>query len=158
MLGEIAKSLTKNPKLIKLYRVLVFVGLGFLLGDGVITPAITILSSAEGIRLIPGFENIPQFEVIAIAIVITVVLFLLQSKGTGKIGDYFGPVMFLWFTSIGLIGLYHITSYPYVLYAISPHHAVEFLMNNPVKGFIVLSGSFSCRNRCRSFVCRYGSP
>ncbi len=142
VLGEIAKSLTKNPKLIKLYRVLVFVGLGFLLGDGVITPAITILSSAEGIRLIPGFENIPQFEVIAIAIVITVVLFLLQSKGTGKIGDYFGPVMFLWFTSIGLIGLYHITSYPYVLYAISPHHAVEFLMNNPVKGFIVLSEVF----------------
>ncbi len=139
VLGEIAKSLTKNKKLRDFYRILVFIGLGFLLGDGVITPAITILSSAEGIRLIPGFEHTPQFEVILIAIVITVGLFLLQPKGTGKLGEYFGPIMFLWFTSIGLIGLYHITSYPQVLYALSPHHAVEFLINNPIKGFIALS-------------------
>jgi len=139
VLGEIAKSLTKSQKLRKFYRVLVFLGLGFLLGDGVITPAITILSSAEGIRLIPGFENTPQFEIILIALIITIGLFLIQPKGTGKIGEYFGPIMFLWFTSIGLIGLYHIIHYPSVLYALSPHYAVEFLINNPLKGFIALS-------------------
>lgn len=139
VLGEIAKSLTNNRKLRNLYRVLVFIGLGFLLGDGVITPAITILSSAEGVRLIPGFENIHQSEVILIAIAITVGLFLLQPKGTGKIGDYFGPVMLLWFATIGIIGFYHALSYPYVFYAVSPHHAIEFLINHPIKGFIALS-------------------
>lgn len=139
VLGEIARSLTKSEKLKRLYRILVFIGVGFLLGDGVITPAITILSSAEGIRLIPGFENTAQAEIIAIALIITLLLFMLQPKGTGKIGDYFGPIMLVWFISIGFIGLINFLSYPHVIYAINPYYAIDFLIENPLKGFIALS-------------------
>jgi len=139
VLGEIAKALTKNQKFRKLYRIFIVLGLSFLMGDGVITPAITILSSSEGIRLIPGFENMPQSEIILIAIIITIALFSIQSKGTGKIGSLFGPIMILWFTSIGIIGLYYILQAPQVIKALSPHYAIEFLISNPLKGFIALS-------------------
>ncbi|MFN4320172.1 MAG: KUP/HAK/KT family potassium transporter [Aquificaceae bacterium] len=139
VLGEIAKALTKNQSLRKLYRAFILVGLSFLMGDGVITPAITILSSSEGIRLIPGFENTPQWEIILIATIITIALFSLQSKGTGKIGSLFGPIIVLWFTSVGIVGLYHIFYMPQVIKALSPIYAVEFLISNPVKGFIALS-------------------
>ena len=139
VLGEIAKSLTQNKKLRTLFRFLVVIGLGFLLGDGVITPAITILSASEGIRLIPGFENTPQWEVIGIAILITLGLFGLQSKGTGKLGSFFGPIMLLWFVSLGVIGVYHLSHYPNVLFAVSPHYAISFILENPLKAFIALS-------------------
>ncbi len=139
VLGQIATSITRNEKLKKIYRAFVFIGVGFLLGDGVITPAITILSSTEGIRLIPGFENTPQGEIIAIAILITLFLFILQPKGTGKIGEYFGPIMLLWFISIGLIGFINFMHHPQVIHAINPYYAIEFLVENPVKGFISLS-------------------
>ncbi len=139
VLGEIAKSLTKNQKFRRLYRALVLLGLSFLMGDGVITPAITILSSSEGIRLIPGFERMPQSEVMLIAIIITIALFSIQSKGVGRIGDYFGPIMLFWFTSIGFIGLYYVAHLPQVVKALSPHYALEFLLSDPLRGFVALS-------------------
>ncbi len=139
VLGEIASSIVKGKRLRKVFRFLVFLGVGFLLGDGVITPAITILSSAEGIRLIEGLENLPQHDVILIAILITLALFFLQPKGTGKIGAYFGPVMLVWFSSIGLMGLYHVWSYPRILMALSPLPAVEFVLEDPLRGLVVLS-------------------
>lgn len=139
VLSQIAISLTKSNRLRKFYRALSLLGLSFLMGDGVITPAITILSSAEGIRLIPHLENIAQWEIILIAVAITLALFSLQSKGTGRIGDYFGPIMLLWFTSLGLIGLYHMVHMPEIIKALNPYYGIEFLIENPVKGFIALS-------------------
>ncbi|ADC88908.1 K potassium transporter [Thermocrinis albus DSM 14484] len=142
VLGEIAKSLTKSNRLKAFYTFLVFVGLSFLMGDGVITPAITILSSSEGLRLVPGLEHLSQGEVVLIAIAITVFLFALQPRGTGKIGDMFGPIMLLWFSSIGLIGLYYVMQEPSVLRALSPHYALEFLLRDPFKAFVALSEVF----------------
>ena len=139
VLGEIASKLTRNKKLRRFYRVLVFVGLSFLIGDGVITPAITILSSVEGLRLIPTFQHLGQAEIIFISILITLGLFSLQSRGTGKIGEYFGPIMIMWFTTIGTIGLYFVLQNPSVLHAFNPYHGIRFIFNHPVKGLIVLS-------------------
>ncbi len=139
VLGEIVSKVTKNPKLKKIYRFLVFIGLSFLIGDGVITPAITILSSVEGLRLIPSFQNMAQIEIIFIAILITLGLFSLQNRGTGKIGEYFGPIMILWFTTIGVIGTYYIIQNPQVLYAFNLYYGVKFIVNHPIRGLIALS-------------------
>jgi KUP system potassium uptake protein len=139
VLGEIASKVTKNMRLRRIYKFLVFIGLSFLIGDGVITPAITILSSVEGLRLIPNFQGIAQAEIIFIAILITLGLFSLQSRGTGKIGEYFGPIMILWFTTIGAIGNYYVIQKPEVLHAFNPYHGLKFIINHPVRGLIVLS-------------------
>ena len=139
VLAQIATSFTKNNKIRSFYRALSILGLSFMIGDGVITPAITILSSSEGVRLIPGFNNLPQWEVIFIAIFLTLFLFSVQSRGVGRIGDYFGPIMLIWFTSIGFIDLYHIVHVPEAIKALNPYYAAEFLINNPVRGFIALS-------------------
>ncbi len=72
-------------------------GISFLLGDGVITPAISILSAVEGIRIIPGLETISQSTLIVIAAIIAIALFSIQKKGTEKIAWMFGPLMVLWF-------------------------------------------------------------
>ncbi|MFN3946462.1 MAG: KUP/HAK/KT family potassium transporter [Aquificaceae bacterium] len=139
VLSQIALSLANNKSLRRLIRILSLIGLSFLLGDGVITPAITILSASEGIRLVPNFEHLSQWTVIFIAILITIGLFSVQSKGTGKLGEYFGPVMLLWFFSLAFIGLYHISLAPSVIKALSPHYAIEFLISDPVRGFVALS-------------------
>lgn len=140
VLGEIAKSITKNEYLKKLHKALVIVGIGFLLGDGIITPAITILSSVEGLRLIEGLNDLKQEEVLVIALIITIMLFALQKFGTGKIGLTFGPIMTIYFLSISLIGLYYITNNPSVLMAFNPLEAINFILNHPVASFLALSG------------------
>ncbi|MEZ0323769.1 MAG: KUP/HAK/KT family potassium transporter [Hydrogenothermaceae bacterium] len=139
VLGEIASSLTKSKKLKILHKALIIIGIGFLLGDGIITPAITILSSAEGLRLINGLENLPQETVLFIAISITIALFAIQKYGTGKIGIAFGPIMIVYFLSIATIGLYFISQNPVVLKAINPMEALNFILNHPIVAFISLS-------------------
>ncbi len=139
VLGEIASKFTRSKRVRKIYRILVFVGLSFLIGDGVITPAITILSSVEGLRLIPHFSHMGQAEIIFISILITLGLFSLQSRGTGKIGEYFGPIMILWFTTIGAIGVYYVLQDPSVLHAFNPYHGIKFIVDHPIRGLIALS-------------------
>lgn len=140
VLGEIAKSIAKNENLKKLHKALVIIGIGFLLGDGIITPAITILSSVEGLRLIEGFSNLKQEEILIIALIITTLLFAFQKFGTGKIGLTFGPIMTVYFSAIFLIGIYYITKNPAVLMAFNPLEAINFIINHPFTSFLALSG------------------
>jgi KUP system potassium uptake protein len=97
------------------------VGAALLYGDGVITPAISVLSAVEGLKL-----DAPQLApaVVPISIAILVGLFLVQRKGTAFIGKIFGPVMLLWFVVIGLLGLGGIIGAPGILSALSPHYAL----------------------------------
>ncbi|MGC8941834.1 MAG: KUP/HAK/KT family potassium transporter [Sulfurihydrogenibium sp.] len=139
VLGEIASSLTNSKKARLIHRAFMILGIGFLLGDGIITPAITILSSVEGLRLINGLENLQQEIILAIAIIITLVLFSVQKFGTGKIGIAFGPIMSIYFLSIFLIGLYYILQNPTVLKAFSPFEAISFIQNHPIVAFLALS-------------------
>ncbi len=109
-------------------RVLALMGLfgaALLYGDGMITPAISVLSAVEGLNVAT-----PLFEpyILPISVVILVGLFLVQSRGTAGIGRIFGPVMLLWFVTIAVLGLMEAVHNPLVLTAVSPHYAVRFLL------------------------------
>ncbi len=114
-------------------------GAALLYGDGMITPSISVLSAVEGIQIIaPSFSPL----VIPVTIVILAGLFLFQHNGTAKVGSFFGPVILLWFISIGLCGLVEIVKYPAILKAVLPWYGIEFLVNNHAKGFLVLGAVF----------------
>ena len=116
------------------------VGAALLYGDGVITPAISVLSAIEGLKL-----DAPKLApmVVPITIAILAALFYVQSRGTGFIGSIFGPVMLVWFVAIGLLGIGGIMRVPGVLAALSPLPAIAFLMHaGPGIGFAVLGAAF----------------
>ncbi|HEX2964306.1 MAG TPA: KUP/HAK/KT family potassium transporter [Syntrophorhabdaceae bacterium] len=124
--------------------ILTFVGISLLMGDGVITPAISILSAVEGILLIPGLEHTNQMTLIFIAGIIAVVLFYFQKKGAGRVAGAFGPVMLIWFLAIAFSGFISIIETPSVLKAINPFYGLKFLHNNGLAGFFVLSEVILC--------------
>ncbi|MFO0703495.1 MAG: KUP/HAK/KT family potassium transporter [Patescibacteria group bacterium] len=100
---------------------------GLLLGDGIITPAISVISAVEGLKMITtSFES----YIVPITLAILVVLFITQSKGTSKIGKVFGPVIILWFISIGYIGFTQVIKHPHILQVANPLYALNFLIHN----------------------------
>jgi KUP system potassium uptake protein len=123
-------------------HLLVLIGLfgaSLLYGDGMITPAISVLSAVEGLEVAT-----PVFRpyVVPITIVILVVLFSVQSRGTAKIGAIFGPVMLVWFLVLAALGIVHVFVHPTVLAAVNPVHAIRFFARNGVAGFLVLGSVF----------------
>ncbi len=114
-------------------------GAALLYGDGMITPAISVLSAVEGLSVAtPAFDE----YIVPITIAILVGLFLLQRSGTSRIGSVFGPIMVLWFVTIALLGIASILKTPTVLTAINPTHAVNFFLENDLTGFLVLGTVF----------------
>jgi KUP system potassium uptake protein len=114
-------------------------GAALLYGDGTITPAISVLSAVEGLKVaVPASERF----VVPIAIAILLGLFVLQSRGTSRIGALFGPIMFVWFVTIGVLGLVQIADAPQVLAAAHPAYAVDFMAGNGFMGFIILGTVF----------------
>lgn len=144
VLKEILIRLLKSGRQVAFVGFLSFIGVSLLLGDGVITPAISILSAVEGMQLIPGLEGLSQGVMIFIAAVIAIVLFVFQFKGTDKVATAFGPIMVVWFLSLTVSGMIAISTSPAVLQAISPHHALVFLHENGMAGFFVLSEVILC--------------
>jgi KUP system potassium uptake protein len=124
--------------------ILTFVGISLLVGDGVITPAISILSAVEGILLIPGFQGTKQMTLILIAGAIAIVLFAFQKKGTEKVAGAFGPLMLLWFLALAVSGVISIIQVPSVWKVINPFYAVNFMYQNGIAGFFVLSEVILC--------------
>ncbi|MBV9474482.1 MAG: potassium transporter Kup [Acidobacteria bacterium] len=114
-------------------------GASLFFGDGMITPAISVLSAVEGLKVAT-----PLFTpyVVPLTIVVLIGLFAIQKYGTAKVGAAFGPVMLIWFTSIALLGVPHIIREPHVLSAILPTHAVRFFLDNRVTGFLALGSVF----------------
>jgi KUP system potassium uptake protein len=110
-------------------------GAALLYGDGVITPAMSVLGATEGLEVIA-----PQFHVFVVpsTIVILTSLFLIQKKGTAKVGRVFGPVMVLWFVAIALLGIIEISKGPGILLAINPWHGVKFFLSNGFAAFVIL--------------------
>lgn len=122
------------------------IGAGTLLADGIITPPITVTSAIEGLREIPGLHNlfVPGNEtVVGIVIAILSLLFFFQRFGTKVIGGSFGPIMFVWFLMLGVIGFSQIWHHPHVFAALSPVYAYEFLTRYP-EGFWLLGAVFLC--------------
>jgi KUP system potassium uptake protein len=110
-----------------------------LYGDGVITPAISVLSAVEGVEI--GLPALRPY-VVPITIGILAGLFWIQKRGTGRIGGIFGPIMLLWFLTLAILGLFSIIQTPGVLQAANPLCAISFLTHHASQGFIVLSGVF----------------
>ncbi|OFZ28606.1 MAG: potassium transporter Kup [Bdellovibrionales bacterium RIFCSPHIGHO2_01_FULL_40_29] len=131
------KELSQNIK-VALTLTGVF-GAAFLYGDGIITPAISILSAVEGLRVIT-----PVFDpyIIPITVLILVLLFSVQKNGTGSVGKVFGPVTLLWFLVIGFLGAYNIFQNFEVLKSVSPFYAYQFFVQNSFSGFVVLGSVF----------------
>ncbi|HET6655272.1 MAG TPA: potassium transporter Kup [Gammaproteobacteria bacterium] len=123
-------------------RALVLLGLAgaaVLFGDIMITPAISILSAIEGVTVAdPGFQP----YVVPLTIVILVLLFALQGRGTARIGAIFGPVMVAWFALIAALGLVSVIQEPRIFKALNPVYAAEFFIRNQVAGYLVLSAAF----------------
>lgn len=119
----------------------ILLGASMLCGEGIITPAISVLSAAEGLKLVvPAAERV----VIPLCVVILLVLYWLQHKGTHRIGQWFGPVMAVWFFVLGGLGIYHLVDTPAVLEALNPIHAFHLLEHHPneaagILGSVVLA-------------------
>lgn len=134
MLALLKKNITSNK--VPFVVILGIFGTALLYGDGIITPAISVLSALEGITVVaPGFKP----YIVPLALSILVSLFLIQKKGTNKIGTFFGPILVLWFSILAITGAYWIYQNPAIVYAINPWYAVKFFMANGLLGFLVLS-------------------
>ncbi|MEE8572410.1 MAG: KUP/HAK/KT family potassium transporter, partial [Gemmatimonadota bacterium] len=114
-------------------------GAALLYGDSMITPAISVLSAVEGLEVAT-----PVFGpyVIPITITILVGLFSIQRRGTAKVGALFGPIVLIWFLTLGVLGASHIADNPAVFKAINPVHAITFFQRNGLLGFLVLGSVF----------------
>ncbi|NUO08733.1 MAG: KUP/HAK/KT family potassium transporter [Candidatus Brocadia sp.] len=144
VLMELLVRFLKSNRQITFVTFLSFIGISLLIGDGVITPAISILSAVEGMCLIPRLEGMRQEILILIAGVIAIILFSIQKKGSEKVAGAFGPVMVVWFLFLAVSGVVSIIQVPKVINAVNPYYAVKFLSENGVSGFFILSGVILC--------------
>jgi len=143
VLREILLPMLKSGRKLAFVTVLVFIGISLFIGDGVITPAISILSAVEGLKFIPNI-TVEQSEIVLIAIIIAIGLFVFQKRGTEKISKTFGPIMLIWFGALAVSGVIAILQAPQVVAAINPMYALGFLYNNGLTGFFVLSEVILC--------------
>jgi KUP system potassium uptake protein len=141
MLALASMSVKHRPKLRRVLLIVGIFGTCLFYGDGVITPAISVLSAVEGLEVIsPAFKKF----VIPLTLVILFGLFFVQKRGTSGIGKFFGPITLVWFAVLALLGAMHIVNHPEILWAISPHYALGFMWNNPGITFIILGAVVLC--------------
>ncbi|NBY04655.1 MAG: potassium transporter Kup, partial [Betaproteobacteria bacterium] len=141
MLALASQSVKDRPQLRRVLLVVGIFGTCLFYGDGVITPAISVLSAVEGLEVIsPAFTK----YVVPLTLLILFGLFAVQKHGTSGIGKLFGPITLVWFFTIALLGLYHIATEPMILWALSPHHAIRFIWNDPGTTFIILGAVVLC--------------
>ena len=139
LLSLVAADQVANGARLPVLVLLGVIGASLLYGDGVITPAISVLSAMEGLKLVaPGFEHF----VVPATIAVLIGLFVIQRYGTGSIGKLFGPIMVIWFVVIGGLGAANIWMAPAILRAVSPAEAVSFLIADPKISFVVIGAVF----------------
>jgi KUP system potassium uptake protein len=141
MLALASQAVKDRPVLRSRLLLLGIFGTAIFFGDGVITPAISVLSAVEGLEVVePGLHRF----VVPLTLVILTVLFAAQRFGTGVVGRFFGPITLLWFGVLAVLGLVHIAQHPAVLVALSPHYAVGFLLAQPGVAFLALAALVLC--------------
>ncbi len=141
MLALASQTVKDKPRLSGTLFLVGMFGTSLFYGDGVITPAISVLSAVEGLEVIsPHFTK----AVIPLTLVILFLLFFVQKRGTAGIGKFFGPVTLTWFACIALLGVHQIMGHPEILAALSPHYAVSFIWNSPGISFIILGSVVLC--------------
>ena len=141
MLALASQSVKDKPRLRKVLLLVGSFGTCLFYGDGVITPAISVLSAVEGLEIVsPNFKK----AVIPLTLLILFALFAVQKRGTAGIGKFFGPITLVWFAVIAILGIYHISTHPEILWAISPHYALMFMWENPGTTFVILGAVVLC--------------
>ncbi len=141
MLALASQAVKDKPQLRGVLLTVGIFGTCLFYGDGVITPAISVLGAMEGLEVIsPTFKQ----YVVPLTLVILFCLFWVQKKGTAGIGKFFGPITLVWFTVLALLGVVHIATNPQILWAISPHYALGFIWANPGITFIILGAVVLC--------------
>ena len=141
MLALASQSVKEKPALRRRLLAVGVFGTCLFYGDGVITPAISVLSAVEGLEVVsPTFKR----AVIPLTLLILFGLFAVQKHGTAGIGKFFGPLTLLWFAAIALLGVSHIVAHPEILWALSPHYALGFMFRNPGTTFIILGAVVLC--------------
>ncbi len=122
-------------------------------GDAIITPALSVLSAVEGLKVAtPAFDEV----VVPITVLILIVLFSMQARGTARVGTFFGPVMMIWFAAIAVGGLLNVAQNPKVFFAINPWYAVEFLFNHGLVAFYTLGAVFLVLTGCEALYADLG--
>ena len=144
VLKEILLPLLKSKRSAAFVSMLAIIGISLLIGDGVITPAISIMSAVEGSLFIPGLENLSKTAIVLTSMMIAILLFLFQKKGTEKVAGAFGPIMTVWFLSLAIIGVIAVTEAPEILLALNPYLGLKFLLEHGFTGFIVLGEVILC--------------
>ena len=141
MLALASQAVKDKPRLRKVLLAVGIFGTSLFYGDGVITPAISVLSAVEGLEVVsPHFKQ----YVIPLTLVVLFCLFAVQKRGTSGIGKFFGPVTLIWFLTIAVLGVSHIVTHPEILWAMSPHYAVGFMWAHPGISFIILGAVVLC--------------
>ncbi len=141
MLALASQAVKDKPRLRKVLLAVGIFGTSLFYGDGVITPAISVLSAVEGLEVVsPHFKQ----YVIPLTLVVLFCLFAVQKRGTSGIGKFFGPVTLIWFLTIAVLGVSHIVTHPEILWAMSPHYAVGFMWAHPGITFIILGAVVLC--------------
>jgi KUP system potassium uptake protein len=118
------------------------IGAALFYGDGIITPAMSVLSAVEGVRDAPGAPHQVAKLVVPIAAGILICLFLVQARGTASVAKLFGPICAVWFLVLAGLGVYHIIEDPTIFRALSPHYGIVFLIDNGFLGFVILGSVF----------------
>ena len=141
MLALASQSVKDKPKLRRVLLIVGIFGTCLFYGDGVITPAISVLGAVEGLEVVsPTFKRF----VVPLTLVILLALFMVQKRGTASMGRFFGPIMVVWFIVIAGLGLVNIAADPHILVALSPHYALGFIWENPGTTFIILGAVVLC--------------
>ncbi len=141
MLALASQAVKDKPNLRAKLLILGIFGTAIFFGDGVITPAVTVLSAIEGLEVAaPGLHN----YVVPISLVVITGLFMVQRHGTSHIGRFFGPITVVWFAVLAVLGFGHVIQNPSVLAAISPHYAFMFIFSQPQIAFIALGSVVLC--------------
>ncbi|MET0542041.1 MAG: potassium transporter Kup [Variovorax sp.] len=141
MLALASRAVHDKPRLRKVLLFIGIFGTSLFYGDGVITPAISVLSAVEGLEVVsPHFKH----YVIPITLAVLFCLFAVQKSGTTGIGRFFGPITLVWFATIAVLGVAQITTHPEILKALSPYYALKFMWDNPGTSFIILGATVLC--------------
>ncbi|HEX6704339.1 MAG TPA: potassium transporter Kup [Albitalea sp.] len=141
MLALASQAVKGKPVLRRRLLMVGIFGTAIFFGDGVVTPAISVLGAIEGLEVAaPGLHR----YIVPVSLVVLTLLFIVQRHGTGGIGKFFGPITAAWFIVIALLGLVHIADKPEVMVALSPHHALRFLFVHPGIAFIALGFVVLC--------------
>ena len=141
MLALASQAVKHRPKLRSALLLLGIFGTAIFFGDGVITPAVSVLGAVEGLEVAaPGLHRF----VVPISLLVLTLLFVAQRYGTAAVGRMFGPVTLTWFAVLAALGVPHIVDNPHVLVALSPHHALGFLLLHPGIAFVALGSVVLC--------------